>query len=139
MNGGHLDRRRFIELSVAAAGSLSITACRRRDALLKVSWQSLEGFPDRPTYLRLSGPLAVERGEAVIEVWVETPEGPVSFEPVSIEHGGDADPPAVSLTYPFAVRINGDYRYHARVTIAETSVTTSEPASYTLRPLRLFA
>ena len=139
MNGGHLDRRRFIELSVAAAGSLSITACGCHDARLKVSWQSLEGFPDRPTQLLLHGPLASGYGEAIIEVWVETPQGPFSFEPVSIKDEGVADPPAVSLTYPFAVRVNGAYRYHARVTIAETSVITSEPASYTLRPLRLFA
>ena len=139
MNEGHLDRRRFIELSIAAAGSLSITACGRRDARLKVSWKSREGFPDRPTQLLLNGPLASGYGEATIEVWVETPQGPISFEPVSLKDEGVTDPPAVSLTYPFAVRVNGEYHYHARVTIAETSVTTSEPASYTLRPLRLFA
>ena len=139
MKEAQVDRRRFIALSVAAAGTCALPHHRGDGRPQWVRWESLEGFPDRPTMLVLSGPLAEHGGALILQAWVETPQGPLAFTPVELELSPGQSRLPLTLTYPFETRVNGAYRYHAEVNIGGLQALTASPATYTLRPLRLFA
>ena len=141
MGDGTVDRRRFIGLGLAAAGSAATNLqTDGRGAAwttrARLSWESVLGFPGRPNALVLEAPDLPDGAEVEVIVSVHGPDmsAPVVelLSAIVRVEGGSARTEA-TLTYPYAARVAGDYRYEARACWRGAALCAVEPATYAVR------
>ncbi len=139
MGDGTVDRRRFIGLGLAAAGSATAIGPGSWTSNATVRWDAVDGFPGRPNGLSIEAPDVPDGAEVEITVIVE---GPDDGNPVVVLQTARAQVQegatwvAADLTYPYPVRVAGDYRYVAVVDWRGGSVRTAVPATYAVRNWR---
>lgn len=137
MGDGTVDRRRFIGLGIAAAGSATVLGGHAWTARARVSWEAVDGFPDRPNAVVCVVPDLPDGAEIAITITVlgpdpHRPQMELLHTQVVVD-GGRARVESV-LSYPYQRRVAGEYRYVATASFGGSSIRTSAPATYTLRP-----
>ena len=136
MGDGTVDRRRFIGLGLAAAGSASVLGPGPWTSRATLSWEALEGFPGRPNGLRFEAPDLPEGAEVevIVSVHGPHPDTPtVALQTARARVDGGVARIDAPLTYPYDVRVAGTYRYVAQVHWRGSTLWTVAPATYAVR------
>ena len=142
MGDGTVDRRRFIGLGLAVAGSAAVgfsTDGRVAPwvARADLRWESVLGFPGRPNALVLKAPGLPDGAEVEVTVSVlgPDPQQPIVelASTIARVEGGSLRVEA-SLSYPYERRVSGTYRYVGEARCQSGVVCVAEPATYALRP-----
>ena len=135
MGDGTVDRRRFIGLGIAAAGTAAVVGPGPWTARATLAWGSVAGFPGRPNHLSLQAPDLPDGTEVAIAVHVEGPDPERATTPLTTVTvaviGGQAQVEA-TMTYPYEGRLAGEYRYVAEASWRGATVRTSAPATYSV-------
>ena len=135
MGDGTVDRRRFIGLGLAAAGSAAVVGPGPWVDRARLRWSSESGFPGRPNQLTLEAPDLPEGAEVSITLEVAVPdtEAPrVALTSVQVRVAEGRAQCELPMTYPYARRVPGRYAYHAVARWRGAQVLTEAPATYDL-------
>ena len=135
MGDGTVDRRRFIGLGLAAAGTAAVVGPGSWVERARLTWRSESGFPGRPNTLELHAPSLPEGAEVAITVEVlgPDPDHPVTtLESTTARVDKGALSVDVTMAYPYARRVAGRYSYRASVSWRGAYVQTLAPARYEL-------
>jgi len=136
MGDGTVDRRRFIGLGLAASGA-AVLGSGTWTARASLRWEATEGFPGRPNSLQLEAPDLPEGAdvEVIVSVHGPDPDTPrVELQRVRARVVGGEARIEAALTYPYAARVPGGYRYVGQVSFGGAQVATAQPAVYAIRP-----
>ena len=135
MGDGTVDRRRFIGLGIAAAGTAAVVGPGPWTARASLTWGSVKGFPGRPNRLAFLAPDLPDGAEVEITVQVEgpCPERPlIVLETMTAQVSAGTAEIEVPMTYPYERRLSGEYRYVADASWRGATVRTRAPSTYSV-------
>lgn len=124
-------------LGAAAVGGTALGGLLAGGGGPRLTWEHVDGFPDRPVELHLeglAGALHHDDGDLLgVRLRLLTPRGEQVVEAGGLVVSGPSARGRVALVYPYDGRVPGHYEYHAEVTLAGRTVRTGEPARYSVR------